>query len=215
MVEVPDESTNKYWHPDGGYGFFCLNSGTMAVDAYEPITMDETSMLLLKLHGSLNWRVKRGYHEPYSIDALVHDETWIKDETFEDISKRMRELYLERSPFIIPPVLVKTALTQQPILRLIWDRAYQALSTANEVTFVGYSLPATDIASRFLFGEAVGPKRAKNVKVVNLAKNDAQAEDLKAGYRQVFPGLTEEQFDFGGALGWGRRLPVAGRRRRS
>ncbi len=58
-----------YWHPDGGYGFFCRP----AVELIQrpDSTMDATSMLLLKLHGSVNWRVTRGHRTPYVKQAVA------------------------------------------------------------------------------------------------------------------------------------------------
>jgi len=196
---------NAYWHPDGGYGFFCRPS-TMSISA-SGATMDRTAMLLLKLHGSVNWRVRRGYPMPYSVDALVHHESWspLRDEGLPfDVIER----HLEREPFIVPPVLVKSALVEQPVLRLVWSLAYQALSQADQVVFVGYSLPVTDIAAGFLFGEAIRPDTRVNV--VNLHVNgDASGDERRAlctRYGAIFPWLTNSEFAFDGAVAWVRRL---------
>jgi hypothetical protein len=64
-----------YWHPDGGYGFFCRPSTDCIMESHS--YMDQTAMLLLKLHGSVNWRPKRGAATPYGIDSIVHHETWL------------------------------------------------------------------------------------------------------------------------------------------
>ena len=70
----PSHAQPKHWHPDGGYGFFIRPS---LVAVYESIKyMDTTSMLLLKLHGSINWYPRKGERPPYNINALHHAEDW-------------------------------------------------------------------------------------------------------------------------------------------
>ncbi len=41
-------TSDPYWHPDGGYGFFCRPS-LLSIQEVLGVTMDITSMLLLKL----------------------------------------------------------------------------------------------------------------------------------------------------------------------
>jgi len=68
--------------------------------------MDPTAMFLLKLHGSLNWRLKTGYSAPYAIDAVVHHKLWFSDQSLvtpEDI-----ESHLDREAFIVSPVRSKS-----------------------------------------------------------------------------------------------------------
>lgn len=195
--------TSLYWHPDGGYGFFCRPSESIVVDA--STAMDRTSMFLLKLHGSINWRVKRGHPRPYSIDAIVHHEPWlpVRDSFYgarpEDIVR-----HLELESFIVPPVLVKSSLVEQPILRLIWSLAYTALQEADQVTFVGYSLPVTDIAAGFLFGEAI--RKGCEIKVVNLAQGEGGKKTIEDSYRRVFPEIAGKRFEFRDALDWSREV---------
>ena len=179
-VVPSDYETNlPHWHPDGGYGFFCRPSAFNVRDLSR--MMGETSMLLLKLHSSINWRPIRGYPEPYAVDAITHHESWllnVMDRT--GVTEEVVNLHLEPEPFIVPPVLLKSALVEQPILRLVWHRAYQALVKARQVTFVGYSFPPTDITVNILFDEAVqipgGPYR---VNVVNFASTEAEKQRIR------------------------------------
>ena len=46
------------------------------------VIMDRTAMFLLKLHGSVNWRLKRGYSAPYAIDAVLHHKTMVFGSVF-------------------------------------------------------------------------------------------------------------------------------------
>ena len=207
---LDDFAPEDYWHPDGGYGFFLQNSlsCTANLQSYK----DQTSMFLIKLHGSINWRVKLGHPRPYVIDAVVHHETWLP------IPARLRglpvadrdaiEMHLEAEPFIVPPVLVKSILLEQPILGLTWTLAYKTLKDAEEVAFLGYSLPRTDIAASFLFREALSALPTDCIRVVNLAANDEEKAAIKSVYREVFPEIKDNQFDFRGALEWAKELPA-------
>lgn len=58
----PWHAQPKHWHPDGGYGFF-IRPSSVAVNESN-IYMDTTSMLLLKLHGSINWYPRKGECPP-------------------------------------------------------------------------------------------------------------------------------------------------------
>src|SRR2546425_1142530 len=58
-----------YWHPDGGYGLFVRPSEVTIHDMSR--YMDKTSMLLLKLHGSINWFARMGERRLFS-EALGH-----------------------------------------------------------------------------------------------------------------------------------------------
>jgi len=69
-------------------------------------------------------------------------------------------------------VLSKSDLVAQPVLRLVWSLAYERLSRAEAVTFIGYSFPATDTAARLLFGEALADLPPDAVTVVGLETDE-------------------------------------------
>ena len=209
-----------YWHPDGGYGFFCYNS-MICIEAPENISMDVSSPLLLKLHGSVNWRPKRGSPRPYAIDAIVHHQRWFpildpgEGREFLPPNSRPRsiptdftmlriEQHLEAEPFLVPPVLMKTDLVRQPILRLVWSAGYDSLRQASEVIFVGYSMPITDLAAHYLFAEALDGLPRSKIEVVNPT-NDF--DRLVENYRRVFGDVTEVVFTRQDALAWIKTLP--------
>jgi len=194
-----------YWHPDGGYGFFCRPSQLSVEDT--PIEMDvETSMLLLKLHGSINWYPRRGYLKPYVVDAIMHHESWFAGFKLREATRQAISLHMELEPFIVPPVLFKSALVEQPILRLVWHRAYDALRRATRVTFVGYSFPTTDIAASVLFDEVLKTLPRTDIKVVNVAKSKNEKQRTRNAYQAILGPIPEEQFDLRGALDWSRDL---------
>jgi hypothetical protein len=94
-------------------------------------------------------------------------------------------------------------LVKEPILRLIWTRAFAALKGADLVVFVGYSFPVTDIAARFLFTEGIRPET--RLQVVNDVRTETSQAELRARYREAL-GMQHYQFTFEDALDWSRRL---------
>ena len=188
------------WSPDRGYGFFCRSS--QEVVASVEAQMTASMLLLLKLHGSINWRPKLGYASPVAIDSIMHHQEWF-DFSLDD---PQGSDHLEPEPVMVPPVLSKSSLVEQPVLRLVWSRAFASLETAHEVTFIGYSFPTTDMAARTLFTEALKDLPREDITVVNLSRDDSEAESMRERYRSVFGDIPDGQFHFDGALEWIRGL---------
>jgi hypothetical protein len=209
------------WSPNTGYGFYCAASETTIGMPGGIGEYDNSSVQVLKLHGSSNWHVRHGTRPPYRIEDVVHHEDWYlsgsrgRDEHGNHINrhhsrsqhKEMIERQIDRQPMIVPPVLAKTDLNEHPILRAVWHAAYEALANAERIIFVGYSLPITDINAASLFGEAtpLHPKYPE-VQVVGFAADDDNTgrSALKASYRRVFPDLPDSQFRFDGAREWAK-----------
>ncbi|MFO8008779.1 MAG: hypothetical protein R6V05_13710 [Candidatus Brocadiia bacterium] len=176
------------WNAARGYGFPCPYwRGGHA-------SGNRSDFLLLKLHGSINWRIRRGAQPPFRLDDLARDSC--------QRSRHGRGSYTpgyERESFIVPPVLAKADLLAEPVLQVVWYRAYQHLSKATRVIFFGYSLPPTDFAAQFLFREAI--QDDCEVRVVNLAGDgdDEKKQAVMASYKAVFPRIPDDHFDFSGA----------------
>jgi hypothetical protein len=204
------------WHPNWGYGFFC-NSSVPAIGASKPAhQVPIMSMYLLKLHGSVNWWAKHGHPSPYTADAITHFEEWWTIPEYEgDLKKHQQFLpsvvkqYLDPEPFIVPPVLTKSDLVEQPVLRVIWSRAFDVLKEADKATFVGYSLPVTDIAASTLFRESLAHLKPSDVKVVDYVAGEDEHDKRRQvleNYGRVFPGITAEQIDLRGGLAWAEEV---------
>ena len=193
------------WNPYWGYGFVCPSSqDTVSRFAYPR----HISALLLKLHGSVNWRPKLGYASPVAIDSITHHQEW-GDQRWGDMlpGETAGSGHLEPEPVMVPPVLSKSGLVEQAVLRLVWSLAFARLEAAHEVTFIGYSFPATDMAARTLFSEALEDLPREDITVVNLSGDDSEAETTRDRYRSVFGHIPDGQFHFDGALEWIRGLP--------
>lgn len=109
---------------------------------------------------------------------------------------------------IVPPVLDKSGFGDRPLLELIWRRAHFVLSEADQVVFVGYSMPDTDLVSKFLFQETLSDDC--EIRVVNLAEDKNEERKIRADYRNSFPNLDYWQFSFEGATTWARELQYWG-----
>ena len=196
-------SATEAWNPYWGYGFFCRSvSDAISVPAGH---RRASHLLLLKLHGSINWWPRLGSARPYALDAVMHYQDW------EGVAHRRhpQELvsrHLEPEPVIVPPVLSKSALVTQPILRLVWTLAFDALARAEAVTFVGYSFPRTDTAARVLFTEALRDLPVNNITVVGLEPTDQRKHSLKTRYRSFLGDIPDQAFFLDGALPWAGTL---------
>jgi len=199
----PSATEESRWHPDTGYGFVCPSSATCVHAG--AVRTTPTPLLLLKLHGSLNWRLKLGAQPSSAMEALVHHEDWSGDPPRPGgAGQEHVERHLAPGRFIVPPLLAKTAVAERPVLGRLWTLAYQALGQAERVIFLGYSLPPADIAAASLFREACGDLRPARLQVVNLASSEELRREVRAAYRQVFPDLPDAQFVFQDARDWAR-----------
>ena len=192
----------RSWSPDWGYGFGCSSSRNIGTDYDAPDNV-ASAVLLLKLHGSINWRARLGYASPLAIDRITHHHAWSGDDHYPYVADQ-----LDPEPVMVPPVLSKSSLVEQPVLRLVWSQAFASLETAHEVTFIGYSFPTTDVAARTLFSEALKDLPRQDITVVNLSREDSEAEITRSRYRSVFGDMPDQQFQFDGALEWIRGLPL-------
>ena len=204
------------WHPNGGYGFFCKPSESLIIDDWRET--ERGSMHLLKLHGSMNWYPMLGAAKPYAIGSIVHHSPWWWALSEARVGLNDLKPFIDPEPFMVPPILSKSALRNEPILGLLWRYAFEVLRAAHQVVFIGYSMPITDITARFLFKEALFRPESElpvSIRVVDFeVKGDASARDvLKSRYRSVAPEIADTAFFFNGAASWLRdfvELPPQG-----
>lgn len=115
-----------------------------------PSRAQQNYPLMLKLHGSVNWRCceddLRSIIEGPQIeeDAYKIETVWID-------STNSPQPEDEISPLIIPPLPTKP-ITSVRLFKWLWTRAYEYLHEARELFVVGYSLPAADHMADSMFG---------------------------------------------------------------
>lgn len=120
--------------------------------------------LLVKLHGSVNWRCStdeyRRIIDPPSTAGEVYriDRIWFSRSGSPSPAD-------DESPCIVPPMPEKP-LTQIQLFRYLWTRACEYLHEAEEIVICGYSLPETDALAMSLFGN-ISNDRLQRVTVID------------------------------------------------
>jgi len=143
------------WLPTDGYGFNVTieSRGSARLRNARTPLAGNSEIRVLKLHGSVGWfrRSEGGttgdhyLRGPNFLQYLTppDDQGPIQDRTAPPSGSGPDE-----NPIIIVPSYLKQL--EDPVLQSIWDQAATALTNADEVTFVGYSLPSADVAVRVL-----------------------------------------------------------------
>jgi hypothetical protein len=119
------------------------------------------SILVLKLHGSLNWKLNS------RDDDIIFKEKSV--EPAYPLDSTIANLYVE--PGIVPPTILKEEINSEynesnPLKRLLinqWKCAIQLLSLADKVIIVGYSFPETDYHVHRIFQIANMIRRSNRV----------------------------------------------------
>lgn len=103
--------------------------------------------LVLKLHGSINWRCDRTHFDTLISGTAKQDEKleiWHDEETVPKPNDG-------HSPLIIPPIPNKP-ITASSLFNFLWMCAYEYMHEANRIVIVGYSCPPTDTLASTMFG---------------------------------------------------------------
>lgn len=120
--------------------------------------------LLIKLHGSVNWRCTKdefanivasvaSKDTEYEIDSIWYSS--IGTPSPEDGS----------SPLIMPPLPIKP-ITSVRLFRFLWTKAYEYLHEADEIVICGYSLPDADRLAQSMFANFTN-KTVKQITIVD------------------------------------------------
>ena len=128
-----------------------------------PARTRQPNPLMLKLHGSINWRCTsedlRTLIDGGDPGGLYRMETvWVDNSSSPSPSDAV-------SPLVIPPLPTKP-ITGISLFRWLWTRAYEYLYTARELIVVGYSLPPADQVADSLFG-SFRPERLSRICIVD------------------------------------------------
>lgn len=130
------ERAGRRWDPDRqGYGFQVTDGATQWSHSSRG-RAPQSSIRLLKMHGSANWNIESG-----SVSLLPHPAE-------DTLANR-----------IIPPTWFKN-LQISPFTE-VWKRARLAVRSARIIVVVGYSVPPTDLFSRSLFKVEAGSKEKR------------------------------------------------------
>ena len=95
----------------------------------------------LKLHGSFNWFVAPGANRTDLSNVYLVEE-----------DKPSKDLIHHRDiPVYIPMAYVKKEFFEGSLYNILWNMARRYLDQADEVVFIGYSFPKTDIDNLYFF----------------------------------------------------------------
>jgi hypothetical protein len=120
------------------------------------------SIRLLKLHGSVNWARPVDTPEeiePWSVREFLRRLTISPldaNQTYRlEFSRHLTlfapmERQMEKYPVIVPPTFNKAS--QNQVFLRVWQRAAEALRSAENIFVIGYSLPETDQFFKYLYG---------------------------------------------------------------
>lgn len=128
--------------------------------------------LILKLHGSANWRCDRNIYDDHLFrkpESSKKFPIWLGN-------KRLNPDDSESS-LIIPPIPNKP-VTAIGLFKVLWTTAFEYLHEAKNVVIVGYSCPYTDTLARVMFSHF------KNKKLETITIVDPNAETLK-NFREI------------------------------
>lgn len=133
-------------------------------NAKNPKTRKHEFPILLKLHGSVNWRCKSGdfkkmidKNKDDSKDDSLDIKVWYDNSQCPEPG--------DKAPCIIPPIESKP-ITDTILFKQIWTYAYEYLHECKELCIFGYSLPQTDKLALKLF-ESFENKKLKKITIID------------------------------------------------
>ncbi|MHB1173142.1 MAG: hypothetical protein ACYCZY_11765, partial [Lacisediminihabitans sp.] len=144
---------------------------------------DWSTFRLLKMHGSLNWYWTPGDQSGATITRGKLPGTFGHPDT---LSEADRQRWLPgREPFLVPPAALKSSYYANPITKEIWRQAFRALKEASRVTFLGYSLPQTDLSVTGMISESFNDAADRDIDIVDLAPDSIRerVDALRDGLR--------------------------------
>jgi hypothetical protein len=170
------------WNAHHGYGFNLGSRGSLLKgDQYwspvSPATKKAT-IHLYKLHGSLHFDIP-------DVEA-IGPAVKLKERPYTKQNGVLRFT-------IIPPEWHKRY--DKGVFATIWNRAARAVSSAEEMIFIGYSMPLTDLHSTTLFRTFVSKGSLKTLVVVN-PDQDARRRVRAVLQRGISPETRILSFDY-------------------
>ena len=173
---------NNYWLPKDGYGFI-----PKEFPETNPNYSNHSSIIkILKMHGSLNWEPSTMFHSNFQFKWFDDDNNYFFPNYLKDETKRnFRYQGAFSSEGWILPSWIKQ-FTHNEMVQ-VWNQAFQALYKADEVIFIGYSLPEADSAVYSLFSSIDW-----NNKIVKVF--DPNAKELLENYAFILRKTDLELF---------------------
>lgn len=149
-------------------------------------------LLVLKPHGSLNWRLCPICENIY---VFMEQENIFKCTKCRGIYESRREIIeilqtLDINfnqgllPLLVSPTFFKAHSVPQ--LNMIMQNMYSVLAKAEELVFIGYSLPISDHDIRDLLIKSYSIKRKSSVNVILKPSSEIEKAELTQHYNSIF-----------------------------
>ncbi|MPQ96864.1 hypothetical protein GB931_02790 [Modestobacter sp. I12A-02628] len=114
---------------------------------------------LFKLHGSINWFYGGPDAPTTERVVLARDSVrWLgspADSTEAVDRGRRAAVHEDLLPLIVPPTGTKGVSYGNRSLRAQWQKAFEALSSAESLTIIGYSFPPSDLVARHFLSSSL------------------------------------------------------------
>lgn len=127
-----------------------------------------TTFSFLKLHGSINWYYS-GRDDFFGETILFSEDLPFGHEVWSDVRFR-RPQSRDKEILIIPPVTEKHTYFNNETVKRLWQESGRALSKAERVFIIGYSLPLSDLGMKFFLTKH-RPSRETPIFVVNTDRD--------------------------------------------
>ena len=137
------------WSYRDGYGFSCGSQGHKE---------KPTRVLMLKLHGSVNW-VQGNDRNPVSEIANIPD--FFVDSKDWDRREHYNQAQVDLGRKLVLPTYLKDISSNRSLLDT-WTKAHKLIAQAKELFVIGYSLNPVDHPARLLFGTALSENATLN-----------------------------------------------------
>jgi NAD-dependent SIR2 family protein deacetylase len=144
------------------------------VARYDVSQLNKGRIKLLKLHGSLNWLYCERCNE---LDITVGEKgivEYLKDNSSELKCVTYPNCTCNYVPLIVTPTYLKNY--DNRIFQKIWEEAEREIASAEELIFIGYSLPQADMLIKFMLINGIGKnsKRPRITVVDQLGGSEAE-----------------------------------------
>lgn len=158
-----------------------------AVSFFAPYSFNQTSsrVKLLKLHGSLNMYFCRECGYVYTFPATIYRHPYhLPIAKGEICSQCHQDLCKSLAQVVVAPTLFKSYSID--LLQIWWYHAFKDLCQAQNIYFIGYSLPQADLLTKqLLFWAYKENSTLKKVYLISGPRN--QGEEL----RRIYGALLE------------------------
>lgn len=182
------------WTPETGYGF-PFKKLLKADASWHDASSKKGERTLLELHGSLNWLYSSGYihRPPNTLDFAMKytGQHYLAEPLYRfpggtafgmnsSVPDNGIEIILQLN--IVPPTLRKQLVkeSENEALRDVWKLGYEALTKAERIVVIGYSLPPTDFHAEWLLRTSIHQNEHEKIDLAVVNPNSLVVQRLES-----------------------------------